>query len=94
MDLSTVVSCVSGPKRPHDKVAVAEMQKDFNACLTNKVGFKGFGIPAEKLSSESVMVYEGESFTLKHGKVIEFDPPPTPTPGFLGLGLRFSSSRY
>ncbi|XP_046857260.1 cytoplasmic aconitate hydratase-like isoform X2 [Xenia sp. Carnegie-2017] len=70
LDLSTVVSCVSGPKRPHDKVAVAEMQKDFNACLTNKVGFKGFGIPAEKLSSESVMVYEGESFTLKHGSVV------------------------
>lgn len=37
LDLSTVVSCVSGPKRPHDKVAVTDMKKDFTDCLTNKV---------------------------------------------------------
>ena len=69
-----MVSCVSGPKRPHDKVAVAEMQKDFKECLSNKIGFKGFGLSAEKQKSESVMEYEGESFTLKHGKetVINF----------------------
>ena len=40
LDLATVVPCCSGPKRPHDKVAVTEMKKDFNQCLTNKVGFK------------------------------------------------------
>lgn len=37
LDLETVVSCVSGPKRPHDKVAVTEMKSDFLNCLTNKV---------------------------------------------------------
>ena len=40
LDLSTVVPCCSGPKRPHDKVAVTEMKDDFLSCLTNKVGFK------------------------------------------------------
>ncbi len=59
---------MSGPKRPHDKVAVADMQKDFKECLNNKVGFKGFGLSEEKQKSESVMEYEGENFTLKHGK--------------------------
>ncbi len=38
LDLATVVSSVSGPKRPHDRVAVAEMKSDFLQCLTNKVG--------------------------------------------------------
>lgn len=37
LDLATVVSSVSGPKRPHDRVSVAEMKADFNQCLTNKV---------------------------------------------------------
>lgn len=37
LDLSTVVSCVSGPKRPHDRVSVTDMKSDFMHCLTNKV---------------------------------------------------------
>lgn len=45
LDLSTVKACLSGPKRPHDRVEFSKMKEDFNACLTNKVGFKGFGIP-------------------------------------------------
>jgi aconitate hydratase len=45
------------------------MQKDFKECLDNKVGFKGFGLSAEKQKSESVMEYEGQNFTLKHGKL-------------------------
>ena len=44
LDLSTVEPCLSGPKRPHDRVAMSEMKADWNACLTNKVGFKGFGL--------------------------------------------------
>lgn len=37
LDLATVVSSVSGPKRPHDRVPVADMCRDFRQCLTNKV---------------------------------------------------------
>lgn len=37
LDLGTIVTSVSGPKRPHDRVAVSDMQTDFRACLTNKV---------------------------------------------------------
>jgi len=37
LDLSTVVSSVSGPKRPHDRVSVSDMQIDFRNCLVNKV---------------------------------------------------------
>lgn len=37
LDLATIVTSVSGPKRPHDRVSVSEMQQDFRACLTNKV---------------------------------------------------------
>lgn len=37
LDLSTVVPSLSGPKRPHDRVAVTNMKVDFQACLDNKV---------------------------------------------------------
>ena len=37
LDLKSVVTSVSGPKRPHDRVSVSDMHQDFKACLTNKV---------------------------------------------------------
>lgn len=37
LDLSTIVSSVSGPKRPNDRVSVTDMKNDFLNCLTNKV---------------------------------------------------------
>lgn len=39
LDLSTVVPSLSGPKRPQDRVAQAELKRDFSQCLTNKVNF-------------------------------------------------------
>ena len=44
LDLSTVEPCVSGPKRPHDYVALSDLKKDWSSSLTNPVGFKGFGL--------------------------------------------------
>ncbi|XP_044752887.1 cytoplasmic aconitate hydratase-like [Coccinella septempunctata] len=70
LDLSTVVSSVSGPKRPNDRVSVNAMKNDFSACLTNKVGFKGFGLPAEKLSTTAKFMFDGKQYSLKHGSVI------------------------
>ncbi|CAD1479119.1 unnamed protein product, partial [Heterotrigona itama] len=36
LDLGTIVSSVSGPKRPHDRVSIVDMKADFRKCLTNK----------------------------------------------------------
>lgn len=70
LDLSTVVSSVSGPKRPHDRVSVSEMKTDFLSCLANKVGFKGYGIPDDKLQLKSAFVFDGQEYVLKHGSVV------------------------
>lgn len=37
LDLSTVVPCCSGPKRPQDRIPVSDMKKDFEVCLEAKV---------------------------------------------------------
>lgn len=71
LDLSTVVTSVSGPKRPQDRVSVSVMKKDFQECLTNKVGFKGYGLsPAQLSASGSFTFSDGSTYTITHGSVI------------------------
>jgi aconitate hydratase len=64
LDLSTVKPCVAGPKRPHDRVELANMQKDFQSCMTAPVGFKGYNVPQDNLKSTSKFTYNGEEFEL------------------------------
>ncbi len=44
LDLSSVQPSLAGPKRPHDRVSLSDMKTDFTTSLTNKVGFKGYGL--------------------------------------------------
>jgi aconitate hydratase len=60
LNLSSVEPCISGPKRPHDRVPVSEVKKDFQTSIPNKVGFKGFGIPADKVNLKQNFKYNGE----------------------------------
>ena len=46
------------------------MKEDFNKCLVSPVGFKGYNIPQEKLSTTSKFTYNGEEFELSHGSVV------------------------
>lgn len=70
LDLSTVVPCLSGPKRPHDRVVMADMKEDFTKGLTNPVGFKGFGLTEEQATKEHKFTYDGTEYTLKNGSVV------------------------
>ena len=64
LDLADIKPCVSGPKRPHDRVEVANMQKDFRECLRSPVGFKGFSIDEENLGTKGKFTFEGSEFEL------------------------------
>ena len=70
LDLGAVVPSLSGPKRPHDRVAAADMKTDFTACLTNPVGFKGFGLAADKLSTSVPFIFDNKEYVLRHGSVL------------------------
>ncbi len=70
LDLGSVVPSVSGPKRPHDRVAVSDMKNDFKSCLSNPVGFKGFNVPSDKLDITVPFVLDGKEHTLRHGDVL------------------------
>ncbi|KAL3583870.1 hypothetical protein D5086_014931 [Populus alba] len=70
LNLGDVEPCISGPKRPHDRVPLREMKADWHACLDNKVGFKGFAIPKESQSKVAEFNFHGTPAQLRHGNVV------------------------
>ncbi|XP_010266897.1 PREDICTED: aconitate hydratase 1 [Nelumbo nucifera] len=70
LNLEEVEPCVSGPKRPHDRVPLKEMKVDWHACLDNKVGFKGFAIPKDSQSKVVEFSFHETPAQLKHGDVV------------------------
>ena len=69
LDLSSIKSCLSGPKRPHDRVKLSAIKSIFNHSLTNKVEFQGFRLGAEKATKSAKLTYKGENNEVKHGAV-------------------------
>ncbi|KAH8241239.1 hypothetical protein KR032_004538, partial [Drosophila birchii] len=71
LDLATVVTSVSGPKRPHDRVSVSDMPQDFKSCLSSPVGFKGFAIAPEAQAAFGEFQWDdGKTYKLQHGSVV------------------------
>ncbi|XP_062998800.1 iron-responsive element-binding protein 2 [Elgaria multicarinata webbii] len=70
INLGSIMPYVSGPKRAQDRVAVTDMKSDFQACLNEKAGFKGFQIPTEKQKDVVPVEYEGNEYELAHGSVV------------------------
>ncbi|KAK9024688.1 hypothetical protein V6N11_004846 [Hibiscus sabdariffa] len=68
--LSEVEPCISGPKRPHDRVPLKKMKADWHACLDNNVGFKGFAVPKEEQNKVARFTFHGLPAELRHGSVV------------------------
>lgn len=70
LDLSQVVPCCSGPKRPQDRIPVSEMKSDFESCLGAKQGFKGFQIDPKSHDAAVPFEFNGNKYELSHGSVV------------------------
>jgi aconitate hydratase len=79
LDLSTVTPCVSGPKRPQDRIELPAIKKTFWESVAKPVDKQGFGIPEEKRSVKVPVVLKnpekaaasaGKSLSLSHGSVV------------------------
>ncbi|PPE01907.1 hypothetical protein GOBAR_DD01047 [Gossypium barbadense] len=70
LNLAEVEPCISGPKRPHDRVPLREMKSDWNSCLNNKAGFKGFAVPKEAQDKVAKFSFHGQPAELRHGGVV------------------------
>ena len=69
LDISTVEPSLAGPKRPQDRVSLANMQSTFKKALTTPLKQRGFELPANQLNN-SAMVQNGTSEQIKHGAVV------------------------
>eukprot|EP00658_Telonema_sp_P-2_P025157 TRINITY_DN2012_c0_g1_i3.p1 TRINITY_DN2012_c0_g1~~TRINITY_DN2012_c0_g1_i3.p1 ORF type:complete len:910 (-),score=316.87 TRINITY_DN2012_c0_g1_i3:268-2997(-) len=71
LDLNTVVPCISGPKRPHDWVAVSDQQNDFKKCLENpEGGFKGFAVQPDNRNTVANLNFENKDYPITHGSIV------------------------
>lgn len=52
LDLGSIVPCVSGPKRPQDRVEVPVLKERFSRLLTMSKDDGGFGVPSAELNKK------------------------------------------
>ncbi len=59
LDLSSVKSCVAGPKRPQDRINITELKQKFHALITAPIAEGGYG---KSLESQKVELHTNGKF--------------------------------
>jgi aconitate hydratase A / 2-methylisocitrate dehydratase len=70
LDLGSVEPSLAGPKRPHDRVALAQMKDAFRKALAAPVKERGFGLGEGDLSRSAPVEVRGDKGELRHGAVV------------------------
>lgn len=70
LDLGAIEPSLAGPKRPHDRVLLSEMREKFQKALIGPKAERGYEIAADQITTETNVILEGKSFSLRHGSVI------------------------
>ncbi len=70
LDLSTVETALSGPKRPQDLIPLSQMKEEFQNSITAPVGNQGHGLPEDEMKKEARLeLADGRKSTMKTGSV-------------------------
>ena len=70
LDLSSVMPALAGPKRPQDRVDLANMKSHFIESLTAPLGHQGHGLEKDDLSNSAIVESDGNRYDLNHGDVV------------------------
>ena len=70
LDLDSVVPSLAGPKRPQDRVPMADLKETFKKTLTTPVKDRGFELTPEAVNAEATFGTNGGSMKMKHGAVV------------------------
>jgi aconitate hydratase len=70
LDLATVEPSLAGPKRPHDRVPLAEMKPAFQKALAAPVKERGFGLDAADSKKRIPVELPAGRAELGHGSVV------------------------
>ncbi|MCA9977901.1 MAG: aconitate hydratase, partial [Anaerolineales bacterium] len=69
LDLGTVEPSLAGPKRPQDRITLADMKQQYRETLLAPLGPKGLGLKEEELGRTAV-VKNGHETEIGHGAVV------------------------
>ena len=70
LNLYDVEPAMAGPKRPQDRVDLANMKVHFAESLTHDLGHHGHGVAVEDLENAAKVEMDGQTFELNHGDVV------------------------
>ncbi len=70
LDLSSVEPSMAGPKRPQDRITLAEMRQVFRESLTAPRSERGFAVPADQADLRVPVHDNGSSSEIGHGSVV------------------------
>jgi aconitate hydratase len=70
LDMGTVEPSLAGPRRPQDRIALAEMKASFEQALPKEKNDGGFGVPADRTDAAAPLELGGAASELKHGSVV------------------------
>jgi len=70
LELEAVAPSLAGPKRPQDRVPLADMKSAFRKALAAPVKDRGFGLSPKESDRVVTVGFNGNQATLKHGSVL------------------------
>ncbi len=70
VDLAEVVPSLSGPKRPQDRIALADLHSAFRTSLTAPAGLHGFGLDPAALDRGATLALADGEVEIGHGAVV------------------------
>ncbi|TAH64393.1 MAG: aconitate hydratase AcnA [Anaerolineaceae bacterium] len=71
LDLSTVETALSGPKRPQDLILLGDMKQAYRDSITAPLGNQGHGLTKEEFNKEvTFTLKDGRKDTLRTGSVV------------------------
>ncbi len=70
LDLSTVQPSLAGPKRPQDRILLADMQPTWREALVAPTEARGFGLDDAALARTAPLRFKGAEVDLRHGDVV------------------------
>jgi len=70
LDLGTVEPSLAGPKRPQDRIRLADMQRQFHDDLVKPVDKRGFALDGAALRRTGRLSFKGVEHDLRHGDVV------------------------
>ncbi|HEV3341781.1 MAG TPA: aconitate hydratase AcnA [Pirellulales bacterium] len=70
LDLGTVEPSLAGPKRPHDRVALAAMKQSFEKALRAPLNERGFALDEAAVARTGTIQSNGHSTQIGHGAVV------------------------